>query len=85
MRRHFYGQRDDADHACEVLRTFGFLPFIAVALMDDVTQYELGIDIPSEQSYAKVAICTPEPYEDDFQHSSWWDEWNQRGRRDDRD
>jgi len=84
MRRHFYGQRDDADHACEVLRTFGFLPFIAVALLDDVTQYEVCIDIPSEQSYATVAV-SPEPYEDDFQQSTWWDEFNQRGRRNDWD
>lgn len=91
MRRRFYGQRDDADHAAQVLRDFGLLPVTAVCLLDDVTQWEVYVsELPTRRSDAAPVVAgrseapawhpSVEPHEDDFGHSAW--DWEAEDRRD---
>lgn len=86
MRKHFYGSRDDADYAAQVLRDFGLLPFVAVNLLDDLTQWEVCVsELPARRSDAAPVVAagqspTPEPHEDDFVSSAW--DWEAEDRRD---
>ena len=72
----------EAREACRILRMFGLLPYMSADVKDGTELVRVRCELSTQQSYAMAA---PEPYEDDFQQSSWWDEYGPGSRRDDRD
>jgi hypothetical protein len=87
MVRRSYPTADDAMAALFVLEAFGINATMCGSTVHnpfggDYTEWEVTArELPAERDNTAIAIPSPEPHEDDFQQSRWWDEYGTRWRR----